>query len=154
MFRLEVVAIRIDGGAGDQIRRLAQDMGRRFVYSDETHANPSPDGKKIVFASNWCGATTDTLPTSAYVILLPDWDTPSGATFLHGNRPCNAGLPRTHQPKAGELIGLDGRIVKRVALGSTGRFVRDVDAATGAYVLRVRGANGPVVRRVLVPGGN
>jgi hypothetical protein len=154
MFRLEVVAIRIDGGQGDQIRRLAQDMGRRYTYSDETHANPSPDGKKVVFASNWCGGTTDTLPTSAYVILLPDWDTPSQATaYLPGPRGPHERRGAATSDEC-ELIGLDGRVVKRL------HGVRRISSAhalgvpAGAYLIRVAGLNGSSMGRVIVPGAS
>jgi hypothetical protein len=152
MFRLEVVAIRIDGGPGDQIRRLAQHMGYRYSYSDETHANPSPDGKKVVFASDWGAVTGQNTPTSAYVILLPDWDGPPTATGSIKEWSRRSMAQAVKSAGECELIGLDGRVVKRVALGSTGNFVRDVDAAAGAYVLRVHGVNGPVITRVLVPG--
>jgi hypothetical protein len=71
-FPLEIVAVRVDGDHRNVVRRLAKHNSVRKTYSNEPHPNPSPDGKKIVFASNWGGGAT-----SAYVILLSDWDTPA-----------------------------------------------------------------------------
>jgi WD40-like Beta Propeller Repeat len=78
-FPLEIMAVRIDGDHRKVVRRLAKHNSVIYTYSNEPHPNPSPDGKKIVFASNWGGSQT-----SAYVILLPEWDTPAGGTEAAG----------------------------------------------------------------------
>jgi hypothetical protein len=46
-----VVAIRIDG-SGD-IRRIAQARSVMREYLSEMHASPSPDGTRVIWASNW-----------------------------------------------------------------------------------------------------
>lgn len=72
----EVVAVRIDGDHRNVFRRLFKHNSILLdEYSNESHPNPSPDGKKIVFASNWGDGGTNT-----YVALLSDWDTPGGGT--------------------------------------------------------------------------
>jgi hypothetical protein len=50
-FYSEVVAIRIDG-SGD-IRRIAQARSVMREYLSEMHASPSPDGTRVIWASNW-----------------------------------------------------------------------------------------------------
>ena len=80
-FPFEIVAVRIDGDHNRVVRRLAKHNSVRAKYANEPHPNPSPDGKKIVFASNWGKGTT-----SAYVILLPDWEPPAEAGEAAGER--------------------------------------------------------------------
>jgi hypothetical protein len=61
-FDKEVVAVALDGSG--QLVRLAHHYSNRYTYHNEPHANISPDGSKVIFASNW-GVDG---PTSAYVI--------------------------------------------------------------------------------------
>ena len=63
----EVIAIRTDGSG--EFQRLAHMHSPRDRYVAEAHANPSPDGTKIVFASNW--DKSDGGAVAAYVIELP-----------------------------------------------------------------------------------
>jgi hypothetical protein len=75
-FPREIIAVRIDAGQANVVRRLAHHNSvRGRNYEAEVHPNVSPDGKKIVFASNWRGlkGADDSAPVSTYVILLPDW---------------------------------------------------------------------------------
>jgi hypothetical protein len=50
-FYAEVVALRIDGSG--EVRRIAQTRSIMHDYISEMHASPSPDGTKVVWASNW-----------------------------------------------------------------------------------------------------
>jgi hypothetical protein len=50
-FYSEVIALRIDG-SGD-IRRIAQTRSVMREYLSEMHASPSPDGTRVIWASNW-----------------------------------------------------------------------------------------------------
>jgi len=77
----EIAAISVDGNSKNVVRRLAHHNSFRNTYSNEPHPNPSPDGKKIVFASNWghVMGSNHNGPTNVYVILLPGWDTPGTA---------------------------------------------------------------------------
>ena len=61
-FANEVVAVALDGSG--RAVRLAHHHSHRYTYRNEPHANISPDGSKVIFASNW-GVDG---PTSAYVI--------------------------------------------------------------------------------------
>jgi hypothetical protein len=61
-YEFEVVALRTDGS--QTIRRLARTYAARSGYVSEAHASPSPDGSKVIWASNW-GQPGD--PISAFV---------------------------------------------------------------------------------------
>lgn len=50
-FYREVIALRIDGSG--EIVRIAQTRSVTQEYLSETHASPSPDGSKVIWASNW-----------------------------------------------------------------------------------------------------
>jgi hypothetical protein len=54
-FNDEIIAVRMDGSYA--VERLAH---KHSVFSGcyrcESHAVPSPDGKRVLFASNWCAA--------------------------------------------------------------------------------------------------
>jgi hypothetical protein len=47
----EVAAVRIDGGR--RVERLAHLHTARKDYLTEAHAVPSPDGRRVIWASNW-----------------------------------------------------------------------------------------------------
>jgi hypothetical protein len=64
-FYREVVALRIDGSG--EIRRIAQTRSAMQEYLSEMHASPSPDGSKVIWASNW-GVVGG--PISNYVTVL------------------------------------------------------------------------------------
>lgn len=47
----EVVAVRLDGS--QTVERIAHLHARRVDYPSEAHAVPSPDGKRVLWASHW-----------------------------------------------------------------------------------------------------
>lgn len=73
-FHDEVVAVRLDGAAVERLghKRSVYDKTRippDGCYECESHAVPSPDGTRVLYASNWsercgasCGALTDIKP--------------------------------------------------------------------------------------------
>jgi Tol biopolymer transport system component len=71
-FLNEIVAVKLDGSG--EVRRLAHTrckMGLgRAAYPSETQASVSPDGTKVIFASNWRQA--DGVPINAFVVDLGD----------------------------------------------------------------------------------
>jgi hypothetical protein len=68
----EIVAVKLDGSG--EVRRLAHTRCKigpgRSAYPSETQASVSPDGTKIVFASNW--RESNGLPINSFVIDLKD----------------------------------------------------------------------------------
>lgn len=60
-FYSEIVAVRLDGAA---VRRIAHARAAPHDYLAEIHASPSPDGARVIFASNWGRAGG---PVSSYV---------------------------------------------------------------------------------------
>ncbi|MFP4537829.1 MAG: hypothetical protein ACLFPA_05960 [Dichotomicrobium sp.] len=70
----EVVALRIDGSG--EIRRLAHTYGADGEYLGESHASPSPDGSRVIWASNW---GTPGGPVSAFVTT---WTPPAFASRI------------------------------------------------------------------------
>ena len=57
----ELVAVKLDG---TRIERISHLHSIKFNYVSESHGVPSPDGLRIMWASNW---DTDTYPIQAYV---------------------------------------------------------------------------------------
>ena len=62
----EVVAVKLDGSM--TVERLAHVHAARTDYLTEAHAVPSPDGRRVVFASTWDSPTGR--PIGCYVIDL------------------------------------------------------------------------------------
>ena len=60
----EVVAVKMDGSG--QVERLARMHALETDYRTEAQASPSPDGKRVVFASTWDSASGR--PIGCYVI--------------------------------------------------------------------------------------
>ena len=60
----EVVAVKMDGSG--QVERLAHMHALRTDYPTEAQACPSPDGKRVVFASTW--ESDSGRPIGCYVI--------------------------------------------------------------------------------------
>jgi len=63
-FSAEVIAVKLDGSKA--VQRFAQEHSAfSGCYRCEPHASPSPDGRRIIFASNWadhcttCGSKSD-----------------------------------------------------------------------------------------------
>lgn len=67
----EVVAVRLDGGG---VQRIAKLHALRVDYLSESQAVPSPDGMRVLFASNWGAASGR--PLSAFVAHLPGYTEP------------------------------------------------------------------------------
>jgi hypothetical protein len=63
-FNDEVFAVKLDGSM--RIERLAQLHTSRVDYDSEAQAVPSPDGRRVMFASNWKSGTGR--PVQAYVV--------------------------------------------------------------------------------------
>jgi hypothetical protein len=65
----EVAAVKLDGSG--VVERLVQHRSTEDVhdYYAEAQPSPSPDGSKVIFASDWGDATG---PIQAYVVDLPD----------------------------------------------------------------------------------
>lgn len=59
----EVVAVPLDGSK--KVERIAHLHAKRTDYRAEAHCVPSPDGKRILWASTWYAASGR--PVSAYV---------------------------------------------------------------------------------------
>jgi len=57
----ELVAVKLDGTRTERISHL---HSIKFNYVSESHGVPSPDGLRVMWASNW---DTDTYPIQAYV---------------------------------------------------------------------------------------
>lgn len=64
-YQAEIVRVKLDGSG--VVERLAHHHSERTQYEAEAHGSPSPDGTKVVFASNW---GVDSGPIGAYVIDL------------------------------------------------------------------------------------
>lgn len=65
-FRNEIVAVKLDGS---RIERLGNLHAIKFDYLAESHGCPSPDGTRVMFASDW---EKGDFPVQAYVIDLRD----------------------------------------------------------------------------------
>jgi hypothetical protein len=65
-FSREVVALRIDGSR--EACRVVETHAAKAAYEAEAHGSPSPDGSKVVFASNW-GDPGGAI--AAYVVEVP-----------------------------------------------------------------------------------
>lgn len=64
----EVVAVKLDGSQA--VMRIAHLQSRCVDYHSEAHAVPSPDGRRVLWASNWNAPTGR--PVGAYVAHLPE----------------------------------------------------------------------------------
>ena len=58
----QVIAIKLDGTAFEIIAYIPND---KVNYESEMHGSPSPDGKKVIVASNW---NISSGPVQSYVI--------------------------------------------------------------------------------------
>jgi hypothetical protein len=65
----EVVAVSLAGG---RVERIAHMHALQTDYEAEAHAVPSPDGQRVLFASNW--GESSGRPVAAYVATLPGSD--------------------------------------------------------------------------------
>jgi len=63
-FYSEVIAVKMDGSG--EVERYGHFRNDKVDYKTEPHASPSPDGTKIIFASNWNNSYAR--PVQSYVI--------------------------------------------------------------------------------------
>jgi hypothetical protein len=63
-FYSEVIAVKMDGSG--EVERLGHFRNDKVDYKTEPHASPSPDGTKIIFASDW--NNLNARPVQSYVI--------------------------------------------------------------------------------------
>ena len=176
-FNDEIVAVKMDGSQA--VERITQKHSATSgCYRCESHPVPSPDGQRVVFASNWaqdcssCGSTSDIkdyVAWSSGSVGVEDSPAPSPGTgselALESIRPNPAGatievayaLDRTGSA-ALELVDVSGRRVLQRDLGlvSPGRhesrMSRPADLPAGVYWLRLTQAGRHVTRRmVLLP---
>ena len=159
-FSDEVVAVKIDGS--QDVERLAhKHSASSGCYRCESHPVASPDGTRILFASNWnqdCFACPSTSDIKDYVIFSPtapiEVDAPTAAMpnalALASPSPnpavSHVGLSYTlpsDAPAQVELVDAAGRIVWRHDLGTPGpgRHVLDFDRdrrwLAGVYWVRL-----------------
>ncbi len=57
----EIAAVKLDGS---RVERICHTRSYNFAYISESHGSPSPDGLRVVFASDW---NSGTYPVQAYV---------------------------------------------------------------------------------------
>ncbi len=171
-FSDEIVAVKLDGS--HQVERLAHmHTNASGCYRCEAHPVPSPDGRRVLFASNWaqdctvCGAASD---IKDYVLGLPLGGTlgagpPAAALALAlaleriSPNPATA-LPAIQftlaswAPARLALVDVAGRLVLSRDLGSPGpgrheaRLGRGAPAAPGVYWLRLSQAGRSVTAKV------
>lgn len=65
-YQNEIVAVKLDG---TRTERLAHIHSNAFTYIAESHGSPSPDGLRVIFASDW---DSGVLPIQAYIIDFRD----------------------------------------------------------------------------------
>ena len=167
-FSAEIVAVNLDGS--HQVERYAHSHGLTpGCYRCEAHPVPSPDGKRVLFASNWaldcgdsCGAASE---VRDYVAQFPEVPRPPpGPTSfdLEGAfpnpspaEPLVAYSLGDQVPARLELVDLLGRVVLRRELGEPGpgRHTAVLDAGhvpQGIYWLRLVQAGRTASARVVL----
>lgn len=65
-YQNEIVAVKLDGS---RIERICNTRSNNFNYVAESHGSPSPDGTRVIFASDW---DSGTFPVQAYVVDISD----------------------------------------------------------------------------------
>lgn len=146
-FQGEVVAVKTDGSG--EVQRFAHYHSTQSTYHAEAQAVPSPDGRRVVFASDWCdhatGGPCSLSSARAYVI-----DAREGATLAAPHpelphdlelvslrpNPTQGGLRVTfalpqHRPAALELFDVAGRRLDLWDVGPMGAGVHSLDLDEG-----------------------
>ena len=144
----EIVAVRLDGGA---VERFAHKRSASSgCYRCESHPVPSPDGKRILFASNWqvdcagdCGEADE---IKAYVVSVPAG--PVAVDPIEPTPPTADAPPVALSLRASPNPAVS-QVAIEYALGSDARVELEVVDVTGRRVeLRDLGAPGPGTHRV------
>jgi len=65
-YQNEIVAVKLDG---TRTERICNTRSNIFAYISESHGSPSPDGLRVIFASDWDHGT---YPVQAYVVDFRD----------------------------------------------------------------------------------
>jgi hypothetical protein len=65
-YQNEIVAVKLDGSGTE---RICNTRSVNFTYVAESHGSPSPDGTKVIFASDW---DKGSYPVQAYVVDITD----------------------------------------------------------------------------------
>jgi hypothetical protein len=163
----EIVAVALDGSG--LLEHIAHYHGRTpGCYRCEAHPVPSPDGRRVVFASNWaedcggsCGAASD---ITDYVVELKD--TPPvpphlgfGLKGVYPNPAASVPSVEFTLERGGnariELLDLLGRVVQRHDLGAAGpgrhEFLLDRShTPPGVYWLRLFEAGHSATAKVVL----
>ncbi|XOV91560.1 MAG: hypothetical protein ACFHWX_15265 [Bacteroidota bacterium] len=66
-YQNEIVAVRLDGR---RVERLGNIHSNDFTYAAQAHGSPSPDGLRVIFASDW---DSGSYPVQAYIIDMRDY---------------------------------------------------------------------------------
>ena len=61
-YQNEIMAVKLDGS---RTERICHTRSNIFAYISESHGSPSPDGLRVIFASDW---DSGTYPVQAYVV--------------------------------------------------------------------------------------
>ena len=61
-YQNEIMAVKLDGS---RTERICNTRSNIFAYISESHGSPSPDGLRVIFASDW---DSGTYPVQAYVV--------------------------------------------------------------------------------------
>jgi hypothetical protein len=131
-FQGEVIAVKMDGSS--EVQRFAHHRSSQDYYQAEAHAVPSPDGKRVLIASNWCVGTPEPCPdpdrVQAYVIdarlnALVDVPEPEPGTRV-APREIQLSPPRPNPSRDGFLV--------RFALPSSRPTALEVHDVTGRRV--------------------
>jgi hypothetical protein len=60
------MAVKLDGS---RTERICNTRSNIFAYISESHGSPSPDGLRVIFASDW---DSGTYPVQAYIVDFRD----------------------------------------------------------------------------------
>ena len=60
-YQNEIVAVKLDG---TRVERIGNIHSNSFTYAAEAHGSPSPDGTRVIFASDW---DSSNYPVQAYI---------------------------------------------------------------------------------------
>ena len=174
-FSDEIVAVKLDGS--QEVERIAhKHSATSGCYRCESHPVPSPDGSRVIFASNWaedcgsgCGSASDIKDYVAWspassVGVEPGPPTPKGPGLAFESvrpNPLRSWVDVAYAlaqagPASLELIDVTGRRVLHFDMGAREagrhevRMHRGTDAPAGVYWLKLSQAGRSVSHRVVL----